>query len=206
MPGRKKYLFRDAKKPKSMRSMERVAHKEAVKVLKGTSEEKRYFATWTGTIYNGFTPIQLTTIPQGSTDTARIGDACKPLRLRLSLTLSRYVDSRFRVIVFLWKADTAISTPALNQILENTTYYAESEHKHDNQKVYRILHDKSYLVDAYHPNIIADINMKLRTGKIQFNAGGTAGHGHIYFAVVSNDVYANGGSFIARGNVFFQDV
>lgn len=188
-------------------NIKKIARKEAEKVLHGESEPKRFFGTLTGTFYNAFTPFQITNIAQGNTDTSRIGDTAKPISIRLAITISRYIDTRVRVLVFHWKPDTAISTPTLSQVLENTTYYAESEYKRDTEKDYKILHDKSYLLDsASRPNVIGDWESKLRIGKMQFNAGATTGHGHIYIAIFSNDAYANGGSFILRHKVEFLDV
>jgi len=185
--------------------MVRVAHKEAVKVLKGTSERKRYIGTISNSFYNGMVPQCISLIPQGSTDTSRVGDTCKPVHVRLGITLSRYINTRVRVIVFQWNADSAVITPSLSSILESS-FYAESEYKHDLRKDFKILHDKSYMLNADRPDVIADWSSKLNVSKMYFSAGTTTAHGHIFVAILSNDAFVSAGSYILRHKVEFLDV
>jgi len=194
-------LFRDGGK-----SVQKIAHKEALKVLNGNTELKRTTGTTIGTIFNTMIPFCITSIPQGTGDTTRIGDVVKPVSVRIAMHLDRYVDARFRVILFQAKSDTALNTPDLSELLENVTYPSLSEQNNDNKMDYRILVDKTMMVDANRPNVMFNYKGKLNVGRIQFAGGSTLGWNHLYVAVISDDAFLNGGSFTCRHTVKFQDI
>lgn len=89
-----------------------------------TSSSKYYDATSTLTCNVAGALVQIAPIPQGSTMSTRVGDACfiKSIHLRIRLiheaTATAGAPQTIRFIVLTWLPDDAVSYPAMSDVLQ----------------------------------------------------------------------------------------
>lgn len=97
--------------------------------------------------------IQLSGVNQGTDDDQRIGEKIRPLYLDIKghcnrkNTATTTTDS-IRVIVFIWRPDTAIDSPTEAKLLQDDTYQLLSPVNYDMPKA-TVLYDRIFDMPAY---------------------------------------------------------
>lgn len=190
--------------------VKQISYAQAKKAISNTAETKFFNeytwasgATSTSTAGVGC----LTNIPQetsGALDTVREGDEVyiKSFQCRLYFTVADTYNV-FRFILFQWNQD---DTPVLADILQNTTYPLTAQYRKDTNRHYKILADKTIVVDTYNPTKYYKFNI-IRGFKrrIKFDAGTTTGQNKIYFLNVSDSGVASHPSYYMQSTVNYMD-
>lgn len=136
-------------------------------------------------------------IPQGLTDSNRVGDQVRvtDVELRYSATVAASgVPVQLRVILLQWNDlyDATTGLPTYDDIL-TSTYNAtinacNSAYNHDNRGTFRVLSDRTHSLSA--SNVTqAKITFRNVLRKIKFHSGSTYyGTGKILLFMTSNDI------------------
>lgn len=190
-----------------------VTRQEVVKIANrqiAKQSEKKYLSTLTSIAkdWNG-SVLDLCNIAQGDTDGTRDGDELyvKSVRVK-SLVSVADTYNICRTILFQWYDDT---TPTGADILSNTyvgTINAPlAPYHHDLSSKFKILYDKTILLDTYHPYMLLDTGYI--TGgfkrKVQFSSGGTTGVNKIYLLQISDSGALTHPTMLAVAQVNFTD-
>lgn len=199
--------------------------------------EHKYFLTAlsrTDAVLADTIPFQLTLIPQGQTETSRVGDVLTGTSLEVAfhsyppLDFSTTRLFMFRFIGFVWKQDTV---PTIADLLDPNYTGAANILKplqpfNHNQKINRkILWDKRYIIYADGDATTSDwhviagngtrtnkfvlnlTKLKRNLNKIWFNPGSsTIARNHIYATFLTTDIGAtNGPNFYMQAKYTFTD-
>lgn len=163
--------------------------RKVLKVVKRTQEKKFYpFANSTTVSSVGYL-LDLTTIPQGDTDTTRDGDMLRVSSIQVNFAWAAADAYNIcRMVMFQWMpASSPGSPPALADIFADTTNAVISTFAHDTRKSYRILLDRTCVVDADDPMKICKMYVyKKFMRNIQYAGGTTTGRGNIYVWLVTD--------------------
>lgn len=172
--------------------IKRLAAQSANRAIARTSEHKHYENT--AFINSGSSTsvgvAQMTAIPQSSTgaqsDNTRVGDVVKITSFQFRFGLKLADDYNLvRIIFFQWLSD---STPVGSDILLSTSYPLYSPYTADNRNLYKILYDRTVVLDANKP-VVYEHKFLSRgfVKKMHWTAGSaTAGSNHIWYLNVSD--------------------
>jgi len=193
---------------------------QMIKSSMAYSHESKYFdlvnQTGVSIDYNGITPVQISAVPQGSTDTSRDGDVIIVKRLKFAHSF-RYcgtntttnlstAENVVRLIVFTWKPFFSDVAPVVSAILQyyGAAYGPLSALAHDNRNQFTILFDKTFVLDGFaSPFKVVKADLKLNH-KIQYKAGSsTNSAGGIFYLYIS-DATAGGGVYPASVASFYR--
>lgn len=170
-----------------------VSVKRFVKKQINVTKEHKYFDTSFNlqTIPIAGNVDQLSTVPQGNTDTTRVGDKILPTSLEMNfqfVAVPADVTNYIRHIVFRWKPNTVSVTPAVASILAyaGTAQSPASPYYHDGRNQFEILYDKMYTFDAYNITKVIKETVPLARKTVNFVAGGNNGMGHLYQITLSD--------------------
>lgn len=175
-----------SKKPRLARAVRRIIR---------NSEEQKAFGTILS-LPSGATGIttagaiyDLCAVPQGDTDAMRNGNQLQAdyLDFRIRYTQSAAtVASCIRQIIFQWFPDNAVTFPTVAQILEAATIVGS--YNWDNQQLFKVLSDKSFVVDDLHPiTNNSFVRVKPTRPKIRFGPAVNTGMNHIHVLYISDD-------------------
>lgn len=189
-------------------------------VVRAGSEKKVFTVTSQDSTVDVAGVVQsISDIPQGDTDVTRNGDGIqlRSINFRWQWDLSTG-SSPFgvgRLIVFQWLEDDTSFTPTVFDVLFNTTVDHLSPYNHDTRYSYRILYDKTTVINArvavggvtYATTVRSGSkNVMIRHGLhkiVQFNGSTTTGHNKIYIIVLGYPDEAMAFSMCSR--VSFSD-
>lgn len=148
--------------------------------------EKKFWDTTNGVTfavdYSGTAPTALTHVPQGSSDTSRVGDALTVRRLRFT-QLTTYNGSastatsinNMRLVIFAWKPFETDVAPTVAKVLTYTTlaYAASAPLTHDGREQFVLLHDSIWTHNNQsHVSKVLNLDIKLNH-IVQYKAGST---------------------------------
>lgn len=175
-----------------------VATKAYVKKLVRKEAETKYWDLSTASqpysIALGATTIlDLTEVPQGTTDVTRVGDklTIRGLDIRMDAIIADTTNV-IRCIIFQWYINTNItlSNPLGSQVLQDiTTYPHLSNYHHDNNNQFHILYDTMIQLGAQGPQARVwhvKPNLKWAKKTVEFSGGGTNGANKLYMLLVSD--------------------
>lgn len=182
-----------------------------VKQVINTMAEKKYLP-YTNSTSVSTTPVflQFTGITQGDTDLTRDGDSVylKSIQVGFSVLVGDSYN-QVRFITFQWFPPSTLGTnpPTENDILQDSALGTISVYNHDTRMNYRILDDKTVVVDSDDPNMIYRLIItKIPKRKLQYVGGGTVSPFHIYCLVVSDSTTATHPSIAYSGKTNFIDM
>jgi hypothetical protein len=183
--------------------------KQIVHSIVDAEVEDKFFDTLSSSLtpfdYNGNAPIGLTDITQGSSDTARDGDAAVAKRLTWFLFL-RYNQTNTtanlaqsinvaRLVIFIWKPFFADVAPTVGKVMTytGTTYSVGAPLSHDAKDQFIVLVDTVVALDGFSKATkILRGSMPLNH-KLQWKGGSTTNvSGGIYYFLISDAVTAGG--------------
>lgn len=220
MPYRRRYRGRRAaKKSSGARTAKRVAHREAVKVVRQQTESKMYdgiVSTTSIDYFGGVSPLGLltnpsggTTIVQGTADYNYVGSRITPSYITIRGILKYNTnDALVRIIVV---QNSGPSPPSSADLLSNngTTYTVLSPYNRTTNNRYKVLADRMYnltATDVTSRNIKIKIPGKsLRRVFFSDTVGGIERGGlYIYWYSNVGISYIPTGSFVWR--VHYRDL
>lgn len=162
------------------------------KRIEAAAEPKHVYSTLNTTTASAATYLQLTTIPQGTTDITRIGDQIKLKRLQMTFNLGAGDPTNIiRILIFQWNLTT---TPTDAEVFEDTssvvgqlagTVCRDSIHG----RKLTVLRDlKVALNNVNYPNKYFSVNVPLRRCRKVAYVGGssTVAVGNIYMMYMSD--------------------
>lgn len=168
--------------------------KVQVKRLIGNQQELKYFPVYAGyaTVNASGAITKWSSIAQGDTVTTRDGsEICfREIDLRFTVfptSAAVMTGNAFRIIVFQWKPDDAVSTPAVSTILDTAfTQPCFSPTRFETRQQFRVLFDRLYRVYNGGPGA-AGVHVHLRkAAKKMRYTGGVTGTNMIYVLVISD--------------------
>lgn len=150
----------------------------------------------------------LSGIGQGLAYAGRVGNSVKGLSLTARLLLQQSTlatASAIRLIFFVDKENQG-TLPLATDVLENTGNSVVSPYNHNNTDRFRILKDKTYVINNYGLNEIKDSIYCRLSHNIKFSgaAGSTYNEGNVFVLVVS-DTIANNPSFNMYTRIRYVD-
>lgn len=163
---------------------------------------------WNGSVY-----YNLTVIPQGTTDSNRIGDkiSLRGIRLRYHL-LCGDTYNICRIVVFQYYGNNTLHAPAVNELFQSiymgTVYAPMSPFTFDYKNQFGILYDKTHnlnLNDRQTVGVNKKIKIKYAKHGITFTAATTAGSNQIYIVALSDSGAATHPSIIFHSRLFYDD-
>lgn len=184
---KKAYARADNKMP---RKIAPIVKKEVAKVLNKKVEKKYFDTNNAGVLTNVSALNKLTGVPQGTTDSQRVGDklTLKNLQYTLQMVGSDSYN-RFRITIIRWNRDDNADVPTSGRIYQNLGLTIHSPFNFDSLRKgdFTVLHDKVYYTVLNQSNALKDIKKYIKVGSgINFNAGGTTGEGHLYSVLTSD--------------------
>jgi len=157
-----------------------------VKMLRNLKQIKWY--TGAGTLTSSSSTmsfVDLTTPAQGTASNQRIGTS---INLREVLIKGNVIvgdtTNVVRFLVFRWLVDNNSDVPGADELFDSATDVYSGTTRYD-PKRYKILFDKMYLLNAYHPSRLMDIKIDLGDSLATFSSG-TSGQNHVYCATISD--------------------
>lgn len=181
-------------------------------VLRRNSELKYFDTAFSYSFTTTGTGTQnITVIPQGTTDTTRIGDRLKITSVEFrynifdaSTAISIYSKQTVRLVLVHWFPAT---TPGYSDVL--TTSTTRALYNHDQRQMYKICWDKTI-------SVIGGTSSDMKTGHImyypkkntsvQFQNAGTTGTNRFFLFIVADGVDpANTSSAVLMSRVRFTD-
>lgn len=136
---------------------------------------------------------RITNISQGTADAAqRVGDRINLRKLFFDLEFNAAdVTNQFRLIIIMWKVNSAYRVPQDGDILAHITTNLDHLHSHfnwDNRDQFRVLYNKTFSLCSSSPTQCKNMRKKisLKGKHIEFTAAGTDAVNHIYFYIVSD--------------------
>jgi len=207
MAPRRNPNYRKKKQAYKKKALTKPQVRQVNKMIHSQIEDKytddRY--PYTSQSYNtGLTIPRILTngIAQGVSVSERIGDRVmiKSLDIRFSIYhnsagVSDPANS-YRIIIFKWKLNTAVSIPSLGGILQDQpglgatqNYGCDSPYMWVNQKNddFAILYDKKFSLAPNSPAQNKHIRLTKYLGAINFKPTTVDGSGHLYIMVASDD-------------------
>lgn len=181
---------------------------KVLKVVKRTQEKKYYPYANSGTVGSTGYLLDLTTIPQGDTDTSRDGDALRVTSIQINFAWAAADAYNIcRMVMFQWMpASSPGSPPALSDIFVDTADAVISPFAHDTRKSYRILADKTCIVDTDDPMKICKMYVYRKFMRnIQYSGGTTTGTGNIYCWLVTDSNVSTHPAVSWSGKTNFTD-
>jgi len=182
--------------PKHVKSHKGDAHIKALikqEILKTEVAEKKYtVGNNIGTSVTNTTSFtNITTIPQGVLDSARVGDTIKLLNFWLKGSFVLGSSSNMcRFILFTYKA-TSINLAANQLTFYNGTGSASyAPYTQDYDQIFKIWADVSVMLDVYNPTKEIDIKVNFNgpSALTQYIAGSTTTCiNGLFFAIISDD-------------------
>lgn len=140
----------------------------------------------------------LTTPSQGTGVNSRVGDTitARGLKFRMhAYTTNASVLTTFRLVLFAWYMDTAISAPSTTaNLLDTTGTPAEEVHANLNiqsveEEYFGVVFDKTFCIQSGGTSSLFwefKDNFKVAGAKVRFNAGVTTGYGKFYLMQFSD--------------------
>lgn len=167
--------------------IKRISYNQAKKMLSNRSEGKflinNTFAA--GTASSTTAGIaDVCGVPQGDSDSARNGDQImiRSFQFRYAFIPADSYNI-CRLIIFQWGQD---DSPGASDILGDTTYGVMSPYRKDTRGHYRILYDKTHLVETNKGVVGSKFISRGFKKKILFDAATTVGQNKIFFLHVSD--------------------
>jgi len=176
-----------------------------------SSSERKFFDFVSNSQQNiddtGLTPVSISSIPQGSSDTTRVGDSLTPTKLEYHLTMKYNNVSTItnlatslnvvRLIIFRWKPFFSDVAPTVLKVMHYnvTSYAAMGPLVHDGRDQFEVLVDRRFVTDGL-TNAYKIVNGEVKlNGNIQYKAGSTTNQSlGLYFLLIS-DAATGGGVY-----------
>jgi len=159
--------------------MESISKQQVNKLIKAAlrrDEELKFFSVSQPQTAQSYAAslTQLAPVPQGTTDSTRVGDqlVIRHMRLKGSCVLAAAdVTNLMRILIFYWHPHT---TPVASDIMldNGAATSVFSEYSTDHRKEFTVMYDKLFNLDAAHVQQIWEFNKKLNI-KVQFVAAST---------------------------------
>lgn len=188
------YNYKRLKKGYLSNGMWGLAKKAATGVVKYYLNPEYKFLEWTNTTFQPSTTPQVFGDPSwlaaGTSDTTRTGNQIKVTSIQAKILITRNTSATLTQVrcVFFYAVAPNGSLPSFTQVFESNDVnsYINKDYGID----YKILFDKVYLLDVYHPQKEIQIYEKMQhhIKYLDSNAGDSSmGNGAIYFACISNE-------------------
>jgi hypothetical protein len=179
------------------------------------SVERKYFdSNQAAALTTAGVMIDLSDIPQGSSDFTRVGDEVQWVDLQVSGILNTAADGETtpipvytRVIVFQYMPSTAASFPIIAELLQLSSGLAVfAPQQWDQRTNYHILSDRTWPISNVGDNAANFFRFVIRQSgrgrrKVRFNSGSINGEQHLFALLVSDQ---GTGGFNPSINVTFR--
>jgi len=162
--------------------------------------EPKYFdlTSLANSVGAGGTLFPLSLVPQGDSQSTRVGDFIQPLRMLFNFTLytvNSDIVTTIRLVFFRWVPSTALVFPLLANILESpVSGNVLSHYNFQTQDNYQILAERQYqasgitVAPTTHSNFGAtgmEIPLGVNT-ELEYTIGATTASNHLYLLAISD--------------------
>jgi hypothetical protein len=141
-----------------------------------------------------------------TTDVGRVGDRVAITNVQLKITaLKADTTNIIRITLIQWFPDDSIDAPNLAAIYASSSAPWLSPFNHDNNKKFRVLYDKTCIMNVDMPQCYREVNaQRFPMRYLQYQAGSPNGNGMVYLALVSDSTASSHPSidFTARFDFF----
>jgi hypothetical protein len=162
----------------------------ALKVIQGKAEDDSFDVGFGSSVNSTGSLTKLTTIPQGLTDSSRVGDQVEVFKLSIIGCLqnsSSDLTNTCRLILFRWEQDDSSAAPAsVSDILQTASPYSPYNRDNLRARKFIVLYDKVLCTGLQGPSISKfekDVGCNF---KIKFQGSANTGTSHIYALQVSD--------------------
>lgn len=212
-----KYIMEKSKRRFRRKPKKQIATKAYVqKVLHKDIETKYWDQGSAGQSFTFNAVINdISAVPQGTTDTSRIGDQFEirgiHLRYEYFMVAANDFTNVCRMIIFQYmQSDQSAGTPVPAEVLQ-TLGVADapmSPYMNDERPVIKVLYDKTHCISSNGPAVVVakkNVNIKFARKKVQYTAAGTTGTNKIFMLLVSDSNSANLPTARWRTRLLFDD-
>lgn len=200
--------YRKVTKPKSKKQISKLVKQ----IVSKEAETKFFYSTYgpTGIDYSG-TIVDISAIPQGSTDNSRNGDTLRYKNLYISGNIvAGDATNLLRMIIFRWKPNVGTSVGSvLTASTLGTALAPHSRYYHDFLPQMRIIYDKLITVNAVSKPQVAFkcvLTKGIKDVKAQFSAGSTNATNRLYVLLLSDSAAIPNPTVAFAVSIQFQDV
>jgi hypothetical protein len=175
-----------------------VLKRKIQKVINSNLESKYWDSINDSIISSSGLMIDITTIPQDTSDTGRIGDKLQWTKISGKLWMQA-IDpvNAVRVIIFQYNEDDSAAPPSLSLVLKDLAFPIVSPYTKDTGKLYTVLYDRVFWAEndsvGHGSKIDHDNKLEIfpRSGNwakrhVQFIGGSLNGTGKIYMMAIAN--------------------
>jgi hypothetical protein len=162
----------------------------ALKVINGKAETDSFDVGFGSSVNSTGSLTKLSTIPQGTSDSNRIGDQVEVFKVSIigcATNSSADLTNTIRLILFRWEQDDSSAAPAaVTDILQTASPYSPYNRDNLRARKFIVLYDKVLATGLQGPSIAKfekDINVNF---KIKFQGSANTGTSHVYAAQVSD--------------------
>ncbi len=172
-------------------------------VLNSQEEQKFILSSFSSGVDTTMQNLDMTSIPNGTTVSSRIGASVKLKKLKLKWTAALGdTTNRIRVLIFHWKPNDAVDVPQESELYQTTGVLAPLLKIKPNR--YKLLKDLLITMDTYHPIVSGDISLDL--GQIvSYTPGVDTGMNHLYMSVKSDSGGVPNPTFEFNACVYYTD-
>jgi hypothetical protein len=182
----------------------------ALKVINGKAETDSFDVGFASSVNSTGNLTKLSTIPQGTSDSNRIGDQAEVFQVSIkgcAQNSSADLTNAIRFILFRWEQDDSSAAPAaVTDILQTASPFSPYNRDNLRARKFIVLYDKLLCTGLQGPSTVKfekDVKVNF---KIKFQGSANTGTSHIYAAQVSDSsaIPDPGMAWIAR--VWYHDV
>jgi len=205
---KRKYSARSNSKPYS-KPASKAEVKQMIKSVMQAEVEDKYFlfnSLPTAVDFNGTTQ-DLLLVPQGITDSTRIGDEIRLTSISLELqVIGVDATNLMRVIIFKWRPSTVASVAAILPFALASANAPLSPYSRDRSVDYKVYFDRTFaLSTATNVSQVVKFHNIPVKGLCQYQSGTTTGTNHLYLLVISDSGAAPNPSINYMTRVNFTD-
>lgn len=132
-------------------------------------------------------------------DTVTLRNLYGRLIVSVESTAASKVLNYVRIVIFKWLVDSAVDSPGLTDLFEDTAsnpYNSNFVAPPQERRKFKVLMDRLVYISTRadgdgNPTKIIKVNLKKGLGKIRYNEAATTGYGHIYIAYLGNNATGN---------------
>jgi hypothetical protein len=166
--------------------VEAIVQKAIKSKLKKVQELKSFDTGFGSSVSSTATITDLTTIPQGDTDSARDGDAIRVKRMEQILSWAPGdTTNTYRQIIFRWNQDDVVA-PVVTDVLQLANAFSPYNRDTLRAKKFSVIDDWFSVTGLNGPSIDKHVFAKAMEWNISFYSGGTSGTNKIYSLQISD--------------------
>jgi len=194
----KKYINKRKRGSRRSKKVTKSVKRYVKKTINNNVETKYLITRLNDFVYTTQYFKNLTLVPQGLTDSDRVGDKLKMVSLKYKMNVQRRSGNQIRIIFFQWKTNTAVYNPSVSNPqdlilgpgVNGTQADICSFPIWDRKSEYTILKDISYQWDDISERDIhyfsGSLNLKKISRNLKFDSGSLNAMNHIYVMTVGN--------------------